>query len=378
MIDFDMDLDFAADRYRWSGGPITLADVCVARREGVAAAPDRAGRFHLFPANAPRRTDMGLWIETSRWTSTPSAARRNLRRWAATDVAVALDQVGLEGEANTASSVVALADGGTLFLTLDSGPERSIASVFARRLAGEGPLELTQDGGASWTRCDPGAAFAQFATPGQVLSHHKLGLRIARAGDAFAIGHVQNENSVPRDFPTSPIVPGFDARPFDALMMDVTGRFAPIFRSRRLTVVVEFVATRAFAVGGNAIYLHDGSADNRFTVNYTHFNHQSGLTVVGDGVARGYDPLHEFVDSETEVQRFGFAADIDANKLVVSLRGDILSRNWAVPWPDPGRFTTMRWGANQRGTPLNGVLRRVRAVAAAVDGETLARLTADA
>jgi len=66
-------------------------------------------------------------------------------------------------------------------------------SAFVKRLSGFGPVEMTMDGGATWTNITITSAWTRVSIPTQTLANPTVGLRIATKGDSIAVDCVQNE-----------------------------------------------------------------------------------------------------------------------------------------------------------------------------------------
>lgn len=135
----------------------------------------------------PDRTNIVLW-------------NRDLTNaaWTKTNVTAAKNQNGrlLNGAAqtNAASSITATANGGTVLqsITLASSQRRMSADV--KRLVGTGTLEMTTDGGTTWTAVTVTNNWTRVSIPAQTVTDPVVGFRIGTSGDSFAIDYVQNEN----------------------------------------------------------------------------------------------------------------------------------------------------------------------------------------
>lgn len=105
----------------------------------------------------------------------------------------AKDQTGIDGTANSCSSITAVGANGTIMQTVVLASSRRMYTAYVRRLVGTGTLEMTTDGGGTWTVVTTTTSFARVRIPSQVVTNPQFGFRIATAGDSFAIDWNQNE-----------------------------------------------------------------------------------------------------------------------------------------------------------------------------------------
>jgi predicted phage tail component-like protein len=110
---------------------------------------------------------------------------------------------GIDGVANSASRITANGANGTIMQTVVLAASLRSQSVYVSRITGSGTLEMTTDGGATWTVITPaGGTLQRKSIPAQTVTNPQFGFRIATSGDAFGVDYVQNENT---QDPSSPI-----------------------------------------------------------------------------------------------------------------------------------------------------------------------------
>lgn len=130
--------------------------------------------------------------------------------WTKSNVTAAKDQVGIDGVSNSASSLTATAGNGTCLQAVTLASSSRLQSVFIKRIAGAGTVNMTTDNGSTWTAVAVTAAWVRVNIPIQVLANPTIGFRIVTSGDAIAVDMAQNElgaasaNNAP-SIPTSPI-----------------------------------------------------------------------------------------------------------------------------------------------------------------------------
>lgn len=156
------------------------------------------GLYALVSANQPRahysRTGvyLGYWAETARSDvlGTTAAIRRAMTDpgWVASDITVG-SAVGVDGGATSAASLTASAGDGTiLFTTVLTAAVRTYGA-WVRRKTGSGVIQMTKDGGASWTTITVDANYPEL--PQSVTTANAanpvVGFKIVESGDAIEV-----------------------------------------------------------------------------------------------------------------------------------------------------------------------------------------------
>jgi len=122
-----------------------------------------------------------------------------------TNITAAKTATGLDGIANTATTLTATAADATILQPISLTSAARCASAYVKRRAGSGTISFTQDGGSTWTDI---TAQINSSTWSRVqitatLSNPSTGFKISTSGDAIDVDCVQNEAGT---FATSPIV----------------------------------------------------------------------------------------------------------------------------------------------------------------------------
>lgn len=140
--------------------------------------------------------------------------------WVATNMTAAQDQVGLDGVANSASSLTATATNATIAQAITLASASRAQSVWIKRLAGSGAVSMSMDGGSTYTALTLTTRWAQLSIPLQTLANPTVQFKLATSGDAVAVDVVQNEAGV-NGVATSPILTttAAVARSADAITM---------------------------------------------------------------------------------------------------------------------------------------------------------------
>lgn len=150
-------------------------------------------------------TERTLLLELSR--TNVALHNRDLTNaaWVKSNVTAAKDQVGIDGAANGASSITATANAGTVLQSVTLASSQRSQSAYVKRLVGTGAVEMTTDGGATWTAITVTAAYTRVRCPAQTVTNPQFGFRLAASGDSIAVDYVQNENGPAM---TSPMLTG--------------------------------------------------------------------------------------------------------------------------------------------------------------------------
>lgn len=140
----------------------------------------------------PNRTNISLW-------------NRDLTNaaWVKTSATATLNQTGIDGEANTASLLAATGANATCLQTVTLASSQRSMSAYVRRVSGTGTIEMTGDGGTTWTPITITSSWARYSLPAATITNPQFGFRITTSGDSIAVDYVQNEDG---PFPSSAIL----------------------------------------------------------------------------------------------------------------------------------------------------------------------------
>lgn len=344
-----VDWDFANNRQ--FGSP-WIGNLTSVRSSTADYVGDAQGLYWSVGANIPRLSNKGLLIEKA--TTNRLLRCRDLTdaAWVKVNVTAALDQVGIDGVANSASSITATAGNGTILQTVVLGSSARRVSVFVKRITGTGTINLTGDGTtftaitvtSNWTRVNLASA---------TVTNPITGFQIVTSGDAIAVDFVQNEIG---PFITSPILTG--AAQVTRSVDDITLTALPPFLLRvgSLSIYAEFTVDSVNnGTSQTAIGIDDGTTNNRIA-----------LREGGTGFGAWF-----IVDATTTQANISLStvSTTGVNKMAGSLELNNFNAaiNAAAGTPDTSgtvplaAMTKVRLGdAGTAGTaPLNGYLRRV-------------------
>jgi hypothetical protein len=193
--------DFVADQYIRAGtvGPSGLT----VTRASAGYAQRSDGIWQSFASGVARITDKGLLVEGSRQNLALWSRDFTNAAWVKGNVTAALNQTGIDGVANSASSLTATAGLGTTLQTVISLSAARATTCYVKRITGTGTIEFTSDG-VAYTDITSSLSVGTWfrATVTGTITNPVLGFRITTSGDAIAVDFAQLENGA---FPSSPI-----------------------------------------------------------------------------------------------------------------------------------------------------------------------------
>jgi hypothetical protein len=230
---------------------------------------------------------LGLLREPARTNRALHSRDLTQTEWVKTDATAAKTQVGIDGVANSASSLTATGANGTVLQALThTSTERTLA-IYLKRLVGTGGVEITLDNGAEWTAVtdDLSAEWARVSKV-QTLANPTFGIRLVTSGDSVAVDYVQVEDG---HCPTSAIPTTTVAVTRDADVLVLSGAaFSRFWNPSEGTAVIETAMIAAPASSTNILTLSINDATNNERINW--FIQQSTgnhvLSMVDGGVAQ--------------------------------------------------------------------------------------------
>lgn len=148
--------------------------------------------------------------------------------WTKVTMTAALDQTGIDGAGNSASSLLATAGNGTALQIITEASAARSMSVYMKRITGTGEIDITENGGTAWTNVTGSinsSTYTRVAILNSSVLNPSVGFRIVTSGDKIAVDYVQNELGA---FSTTPIATTTVAvtRNADALTFPGAGNFA--------------------------------------------------------------------------------------------------------------------------------------------------------
>lgn len=112
--------------------------------------------------------------------------------WVASGITPLRNAVGMDGAANTGTTLTATGANGTILQTLTHASQVRAFSAYVRRTVGTGTIEITTNGGTTWTPITLTSAYTRFSTTATV-TNGQVGFRIVTSGDAIVVDYCQGE-----------------------------------------------------------------------------------------------------------------------------------------------------------------------------------------
>lgn len=308
-----MTLDFTAG---------VLPSNVVLSRLSQATYFNSAGLLVTASANQPRfnfdqvtHVAYGLWTEEARQNAALWARDLTQAVWTATGATVALDQTGIDGAANSASSITATAPAATVLQTVTIASSVRAQTAFVKRITGVGAVSMTLDN-VTFTPIALTAAYTRFFIPIQTLANPVIGFKLATSGDKIAVDYVDNENGV---IPTMPILTtsSVASRSADvATMATSTFRYNPL-ASTLVAKVYRPYGVNDATTSPQILEMDDGTSSNMVDVHFRDAasNFSRVITVANVSIIQ--------VDAGTEtgpgtIQTAGFAWKVGFDALVAN------------------------------------------------------------
>lgn len=209
-----LDFDFANNRY--FGGTVSRKSMpeygATLGIQGLGDAwtwaPDNNGKLYgPFPAYSLRIVPgTGLWVEKN--TKTASLHNRDLTEsvWVKSNCAVTRNQPGNDvyDTPNAACLLTATSNNATCLQQITRSVRDYRVSAYVKRSNGSGAVEMTVDGGASWTDVSANITsdvYTLVSIPYQNLADPEVGFRLAVSGDAIVVDFFQCQDGRTVDTP---------------------------------------------------------------------------------------------------------------------------------------------------------------------------------
>ena len=195
-----VDMNFATSSY--FGGSLASLISCTRAQTVSSYATTASGLLVPFAANTPRITSLGLLVEQGSTNTALHSRDMTQASWVAVNMTAALNAVGADGTANSATTLTATAGNATILQPLTIGSTTETYSVYLKRVSGTGTINISENGGSSWTACTINSTSFTLCSVEATLANPSVGIQIVTNGDVIVADFNQNEALA---FATSPI-----------------------------------------------------------------------------------------------------------------------------------------------------------------------------
>ena len=124
--------------------------------------------------------------------------------WSATNITPVKDATGIDGKANSASTLTADANNGTIFRALTLSSLERTAQYWVRRKTGSGTIEITDDGGSTYTDITSSINSSTYTqlTITTTQANPSIGFRLGTSGDEIETDFVTIEDGAEATYPS--------------------------------------------------------------------------------------------------------------------------------------------------------------------------------
>lgn len=325
-----------------------------------------------FDHNPATLESLGLLIEEQRTNVLLHNRDLSNAAWTKTNVTAARNQIGIDGASNTATRLTASANDATVLQAVTSASAARATSAYVRRVTGGGAIEMTQDGGATWTAITVPTTWGRVAIPSATVTNPSVGFRFATNGDAIDVDYVQCEGGA---FATSAIATTTASVTRSADLASMTGaNFSSWYRADEGTLFAEFAPGGSSTSDECALSISDGTSSNLIGFLWSGANIRVGAQVFAGGSSQLIG-IAEATGSTPRNTPRRMAIAIRQNDVSAAFGGAATPADTSVTIPAVNRLVI---GATGSGTSrfVNGPVSRVAYYPRRLPSATLQAITA--
>ncbi len=159
----------------------------------VAVGGNDLPRYEHDPTN--NNAQLGLLMEATRTNEALWNQDITNAVWVKTNMTNAMDATGLDGVANSASTITASAANATVLQTVTKASADNTYSVWVRRVTGSGNIDITDNNGTNWITLTglSSTVFTRYVLPPRIAANPVFGIRIVTDTDAVEVDMNQLE-----------------------------------------------------------------------------------------------------------------------------------------------------------------------------------------
>jgi hypothetical protein len=225
----------------------------------LTLAATNVARFDYDPVT---REFYGLALEPTRLNRV--AHNRNLTQavWLIVNGTRDQNAVGLDGQNNSCTTITATSTNCTVLQIVTISASSRTFSIYLKRKTGTGGVDITQDGGLSWTSAGTlnTSSFVRVSLNASVLNP-SVGIRIQTSGDEVIVDGAQLEDGAGS---TSLIVTGASV-PITRAAETLTGTLPSTFNQLFGSFITKFRFSQITATQ-RVIHIDDGTTNERYIV----------------------------------------------------------------------------------------------------------------
>ena len=231
-------LDFVNKRHRFRNSVFPAVDILTCARASNKFAVNSNALIETFGNNVLSITDLGCLIERAATNNALWSRDMTQAAWTPTNVTVAQTATGIDGTANSATTLTSTAGNGTVLQSVTLGSAAYAYGVWLKRISGSGNIQITIDNGTTWATKTLTTSWRYFSVT-KSAANPVIGIRIVTSGDSIAADYSQLEAGTGA---TSPILTttGTASRNSDAVSFKVQGVLNPFEGSVLIDVFAPF------------------------------------------------------------------------------------------------------------------------------------------
>ncbi|TXH44496.1 MAG: hypothetical protein E6Q97_32715 [Desulfurellales bacterium] len=291
---------------------------------------------------------LGLLMEAARTNLALYSADGTNAAWTKSNTSAAKTATGPDGAANSATTVTASAGNGTILQTVTSASAQRTSSIWLKRRAGTGNVDMTVDGGTGWTTKTITASWARYSITQSAVTNPNFGLRLVTSGDEVDFYGAQLESAafMSSTIPTTTVAV---ARTADSCIRTLSTEFS----ATAGTVVVASRPAGTEALNQFLYIFDDGTLNERYSVSRTGTGTITRMVVTDGGVNQAFIDLGTVGDGVA----YKTAQAWEVNDFASVLNGGSASTDVLGTLPT---VTTLRLGHRDAAATdhLNGHIRR--------------------
>jgi hypothetical protein len=231
----------------------------------LAQAAINAPRYDYDPVTLAFK---GILHEGSRTNSALFCRDFTNAAWVKTNATATLTATGIDGVANSASTITATAASATVLQTIVA-TVTAVTSFSIRRRTGSGTVQISQDG-ATWLTVTLTSSYQRFQIAGAALVNPVIGVLISTSGDAIDIDYSQLEPTADAtEMASSPILTTTVAVARAATLITIPSTAFNLNSASSTGYILFDMMSNATAVNYRMFSVDDNTTANRFFLQKT-------------------------------------------------------------------------------------------------------------
>lgn len=301
---------------------------------------------------------LGLLIEQENYNYAKHSRDCSNGVWTKTSATASKNQAGIDGVASSASLLTATGANATCLQTITVAAATRKLSAYVKRVTGSGTIEMTQNGGSTWTAVTVTSDWTRVTIPADSILNPQIGFRIVTSGDEIAVDGVQLEDGdiVTSFIPTTTVAV---QRLADSALVTPISSF---YNVEQHTLLVECVPRNIPGTGLFPRILQIGNTTNNNNRHALTYYGPTNLGLDDSFVVGGVSQYNKFITQGSINGVFKLASAVAQNNHRMSVNGALIgAEDAAGVLGAAANFNTLFIGRAATGVAsgTNVVIRRV-------------------